>query len=127
MISSMDVSQSHCANKHVAVMRWTVPICAEEEQGTHEVDVEDVDVVRAQLLERRVEGDRHRLDAVPDVVHLLRDVLRAAHHVRRVLPRCGSRIGDISTTAYSTSPSTHPPWSRRPSGPSPRASPSTPQ
>ena len=49
------------------------------------MDVEDVDVVRAQLLERRLERDRHRLDVVTHVVHLLRDVVRPAHHVRGVL------------------------------------------
>ncbi len=75
MISSMDVSQSHCASA-VSVL-----VNCRKGRATHEVDVEDVDVVRAQLLERRFEGDDHRLDAVPDILHLLRDGLpvRAAH------------------------------------------------
>ena len=39
------------------------------------MDVKYIDVVRAQLLERRLNGDVHRLDIVPRVVHLLLNFL----------------------------------------------------
>ena len=75
------------------------------------MDVEDVDVVRAQLLERRLDGDVQRLDIVSGVVRLLLDVLSISLEVGCVLfafPR-----------AMSVSPS----WTRevRPGRPGTRA------
>ena len=37
------------------------------------MNVEDVDVVSAQLLQRRIEGKRHRLDVVACKIDLLHD------------------------------------------------------
>ena len=42
-----------------------------------EVYVEDVDVARAKLAQGVVDGDVHRLDIVPHVCRLLRDLLEA--------------------------------------------------
>lgn len=53
--------------------------------GSYPVEIENVDVVCAQLLQRRLEGDGHRLDVVSDEVDLLDNSGVRALVVRRVL------------------------------------------
>ena len=60
------------------------------------VDVEDIDVARAQFLEGRLDGDVHRLDVVARVVRFLRNVCGRPLEVRRVLRRTSA------TTPYVT-------------------------
>ncbi len=55
--------------------------------STHPVQVEDVDIGRAQLLERLLDGNLEGLHVVANVVCLLLDVLAAAFRVGRVLCR----------------------------------------
>ena len=80
MTSSTPLSQSHCVlyvSHRIALM--------DREIGTHPVHVKNVDVGRAQLLERIFNRDMHRLDVVAGVVRLLRDVVPSTLVVRGVL------------------------------------------
>ena len=77
MTSSMLVSQSHCT------LRQSKEILIDHE--THPVDVEDVYVVRAQLLERCLDRDMQRLHVVPRVMDLLRNIRGSPLERRRIL------------------------------------------
>lgn len=49
------------------------------------MNVEDVDVIRAQFLERLLDRNMHRLHAVSNVVHLLLDVVRPPLEISGIL------------------------------------------
>ena len=51
----------------------------------HPMDVEDVDVVGAELLEGSMNRNMHRFEVVARVMHLLLDVLRRSLEVRCIL------------------------------------------
>ena len=55
--------------------------------NAYPVDVEDIDVARAELLERGLDGEVHGLDDVARVVHFLLNVFCCPCEVRRVLCR----------------------------------------
>lgn len=53
-------------------------------RGAYPVNVEDVDVIRAQFLERLLDRNMHRLHAVSNV-HLLLDVVRPLLEISGIL------------------------------------------
>ena len=61
---------------------------------TYPVHVQDVDVVGAELLQRVLNGEVHRLHVVPGVMDLLLHIVRAPLVVRRVL------MSSISTRSH---------------------------
>ena len=56
------------------------------------MDIQDVDVVRSELLQRRLDGEKHRLDVIACVLRFLADLGRGPLEVRRILrPKTGGQ------------------------------------
>ena len=86
VLAEPDTSDAECRSPTVAA-----PISLSRQgwvgirRYAYPVDVENIDVARAQLLEGRLDGDVHRLNVVARVVRFLRNVLRRPLEVRCVL------------------------------------------
>ena len=88
MTSSMEVSKSHCGGAGQLTALWT-------ETGVwkwaYPVDVEDIDVACAQLLEGRLEREMERLHVVTSVGGVLLYVRPPPLIVGRILPHVHPR------------------------------------